>query len=69
FELLRILKVKKPSIIFLENVKNLVGHDNGNTFDVINKCLEKEGYYVKTTVLNASQYGNVPKKRDRIYIV
>ncbi|MEG1331979.1 MAG: DNA cytosine methyltransferase [Eubacterium sp.] len=69
FELLRILKVKKPSIIFLENVKNLVGHDNGNTFDVINKCLEKEGYYVKTTVLNASQYGNVPQTRERIYIV
>lgn len=35
FELIRIIKVKKPKIIFLENVKNLVGHDNGNTFRTI----------------------------------
>lgn len=69
FELLRIIKAKKPKVIFLENVKNLVGHDNGNTFDVINKCLEQEGYHVKTMVLNASQYGNVPQTRERIYIV
>ena len=69
FELLRIIKAKKPSIVFLENVKNLVGHDNGNTFEVINKCLENEGYHVKTMVLNSSQYGNVPQTRERIYIV
>lgn len=69
FELLRIIKVKKPLVIFLENVKNLVGHDNGNTFDIINKSLEEEGYYIKTMVLNASQYGNVPQARERIYIV
>ncbi len=69
FDLLRIIKVKKPAIIFLENVKNLVGHDNGNTFEVINKCLEDEGYFVKSMVLNSSQYGNVPQTRERIYIV
>ncbi|MGL4791407.1 MAG: DNA cytosine methyltransferase [Anaerotignaceae bacterium] len=69
FDLLRIIKAKKPSVIFLENVKNLVGHDNGNTFEVINNCLEKEGYHVKAMVLNASQYGNVPQTRERIYIV
>ena len=69
FDLLRIIKAKKPQIIFLENVKNLVGHDNGNTFEVINKCLEKEEYYVKTVVLNSSEYGDVPQTRERIYIV
>lgn len=69
FELLRIIKVKKPKVIFLENVKNLVGHDDGNTFEVINKSLENEGYYVKPMVLNSSQYGNVPQTRERIYIV
>lgn len=69
FELLRIIKVKKPSIVFLENVKNLVSHDNGNTFRVILSELEKEGYHVKYSVLNAMEYGNVPQNRERIYIV
>ncbi len=69
FELVRIFKAKKPQIIFLENVKNLVGHDGGNTFRVILEELEKEGYHVKFAVLNAMQYGNIPQNRERIYIV
>jgi DNA-cytosine methyltransferase len=69
FELVRLFKAKKPSIIFLENVKNLVGHDNGNTFCVIVNELEKEGYHVKYRVLNAMEYGNIPQNRERIYIV
>lgn len=69
FDLLRIIKAKQPQVIFLENVKNLVAHDKGNTFEVINNALEKEGYYVKSMVLNASQYGNLPQTRERIYIV
>lgn len=69
FELIRIIKVKKPSIVFLENVKNLVSHDNGNTFRVILEELEKEGYNVKYQVLNAMEYGNIPQNRERIYIV
>ncbi len=69
FEMLRIIKVKKPSIVFLENVKNLVSHDNGNTFRVILNKLEEEGYHVKYSVLNAMEYGNIPQNRERIYIV
>lgn len=69
FELVRIFKAKQPQIIFLENVKNLVGHDGGNTFRVILEELEKEGYHVKFAVLNAMQYGNIPQNRERIYIV
>lgn len=69
FELLRIIKEKKPKVIFLENVKNLIGHDNGNTFEVIHKSLESEGYFIKYMVMNASQYGNIPQSRERIYIV
>lgn len=69
FELVRIFKEKQPEIIFLENVKNLVGHDNGNTFSVILEELEKENYYVKYQVLNAMEYGNVAQNRERIYIV
>ena len=69
FELLRIFRKKKPDIIFLENVKNLVGHDNGNTFHVILSELQNEGYCVKFSVLNAMEYGNIPQNRERIYIV
>lgn len=69
FELVRIIKAKNPQIVFLENVKNLVGHDNGNTFSVILNELQKEGYHVKYAVLNAMEYGNIPQNRERIYIV
>ena len=69
FELARILEEKKPPIIFLENVKNLVSHDNGNTFSVISDTLEQLGYYIKYFVLNACNYGNIPQTRERIYII
>ena len=69
FELIKILKIKQPKIIFLENVKNLVGHDNGNTFRSILKELHDLNYHIKYQVLNAAQYGNIPHGRERIYIV
>lgn len=71
FEMERIFKVRKPRVIFLENVKNLVGHDNGNTFRTIIKCLEEAGYKdkIRYNVLNACEYGDVPQNRERIYIV
>ena len=69
FELVRIMKAKKPKIVFLENVKNLVGHDNGNTFRVILEHLDNLGYHVRYQVLNAKDYGNIPHGRERIYIV
>lgn len=69
FELVRIIKKKKPQVIFLENVKNLVSHDNGNTFNVIYNTLRELGYYIKPMVLNACNYGNIPQSRERIYIV
>ncbi|WP_098441911.1 DNA cytosine methyltransferase [Bacillus sp. es.034] len=69
FELLRIIAERNPSIVFLENVKNLVGHDGGNTFNVILEALSLYGYTVKHQVLNACEYGNVPQNRERIYIV
>ena len=69
FELARIIEAKKPKIVFLENVKNLVGHDNGNTFRVILDTLQDLGYTVKYQVLNGMTYGNVPQNRERIYII
>lgn len=69
FEALRIIKAKKPKAFFLENVKNLVGHDKGNTFKVITEALEAEGYHFKYKVMNSMEYGNVPQNRERIYVV
>lgn len=74
FQLTRIIREKKaqgkqPRICFFENVKNLVGHDNGNTFKVICRELNKLGYEIEQRVMNACEYGNVPQNRERIYIV
>lgn len=69
FELVRIMHEKKPRVVFLENVKNLVGHDKGNTFSIILDALKEEGYIEKHKVLNAMEYGNTPQNRERIYIV
>ncbi|MBR2390905.1 MAG: DNA cytosine methyltransferase [Clostridia bacterium] len=69
FEIARILKERKPNVILLENVKNLVSHDSGKTFDVILSTLKEIGYHVRYKVLNACEYGNIPQNRERIYIV
>lgn len=69
FETVRIIKAKKPRVVFLENVANLVKHDNGNTFRVIIGSLKELGYHVKYKIMNAKEYGNVPQQRNRIYIV
>lgn len=68
FDIERILKVKRPTAFMLENVRNLVAHDNGNTFKVIREHLEALGYIVHAKVLNALDFG-VPQKRERIIIV
>lgn len=69
FETLRIVIAKNPEVVFLENVKNMVTHDEGNTFKVIRQGLEQNGYYLKWAVLNAKDYANIPQNRERIYIV
>ena len=53
FDVLRILKKKKPKYFLLENVKNLISHDNGNTFEVILSSLKDLGYVLDFTVLNS----------------
>lgn len=69
FDVAEIIKKHKPKAVFLENVKNLVSHDGGKTFQVIKKTLEDLGYLVHYQVLNASEYANVPQNRERIFIV
>ncbi|MFT8972910.1 DNA cytosine methyltransferase [Zymomonas mobilis] len=69
FNIEEILKIKKPQAFLLENVKRLLTHDNGNTFFIIQEKLKNLGYTVYYKVLNSLQYGGVPQKRERIYIV
>lgn len=69
FEIVRILRDKKPQAVFLENVKNLKSHDGGKTFKIISDALDDLGYHVKVKVLNSMEYGNVPQNRERVYIV
>ena len=68
FDVARIIKHHNPKIVLLENVKNFLTHDNGNTINVVKKTLEELNYNVFYKVLNSSNYG-VPQKRERIYIV
>lgn len=59
----------KPRILFLENVKNLLAHDHGKTYEVIKSKLEEAGYTIKEKVLNTMDYTNLPQNRERIYII
>jgi len=68
FDIARIVKHRHPSVVFLENVKNLVGHNKGNTLKVIISTLESLGYNVFYKILNAKDFG-VPQNRSRIYII
>lgn len=69
FELTRIMEDKRPRVCLFENVKNLVGHDNGNTFRVICEALDVLDYKYTYQVLNAMLYGDTAQNRERIYIV
>lgn len=68
FEVARILKYKRPKAFMLENVKNLLKHDNGNTYKVIESTLKSLNYDVNLLVYKAKDFG-VPQNRERIYIV
>lgn len=68
FDICRIIKAKKPRAFLLENVKNLLSHDRGRTFDVIRRTLTDElGYYIHYRVIDGAHF--VPQHRERILIV
>ncbi|WP_295156912.1 DNA cytosine methyltransferase [uncultured Brachyspira sp.] len=69
FDIVRIIKYHKPKAVFLENVKNLENHDNGNTLKTIVDILKDLNYYVLYKVLNSAEYSNIPQNRERIFIV
>lgn len=68
FNILEIIQAKQPKVVFLENVKHLVHHDNGNTLKVIIEQLESLGYKTKWQVLNAKDFG-LAQNRERIIII
>ena len=69
FEVARIVDMRRPQVVFLENVENLIEHDDGRTFLVIHSILAQYGYSVRYRVMATNEYGNVPQARKRIYIV
>lgn len=68
FDVLRIIKEKKPKAFFLENVAGLTNHDGGKTLEVIMDNLDEAGYYATYRLMNAKEYG-VPQNRNRWYCV
>lgn len=72
FEIMRLVNEldQKPKVLFLENVKNLKSHDNGNTFSKIANIIQEEnGYSFFSSVLNTSDYTKVPQNRERTFII
>ena len=69
FRMLDFIDEMRPKVVLFENVKNLVGHDKGNTFKIIKKEILSRNYSFSAKVLNTKDYGNVPQNRERIFIV
>jgi len=70
FDVEDIIAKHRPKAVFLENVKNMVTHDNGKTFETIIEILEKKlKYKVFHKVLNSMTHANIPQNRERIFIV
>lgn len=68
YEVVSLCKVHKPKVIFCENVKGLLRHDNGKNYQTIVNAFEEIGYRVHMKVLDSSDFG-VPQHRERVYIV
>ena len=68
FEIARIIAVKRPCFLLIENVPGLLNHDKGKTFEIILSTLDNMGYSLSWQVLNSKNFG-VPQSRNRVYIV
>ena len=69
WKILAIIDYHNPKCVILENVKNLVSHDEHRTFNVIKTNLEQRGYHICHKVLNTAEITGIPQHRERIYIV
>jgi DNA (cytosine-5)-methyltransferase 1 len=68
FNVANIVKEKKPKAVFLENVRGLLKHDNGKTFEVIKNTMEDLGYSFHYKIVKASDF-NCPQHRPRLYMI
>ena len=68
YEIARIAQDKRPTYLFLENVKGLLSHDNGRTFETILRTFDELGYELQWQVLNSKNFG-VPQNRERVFII
>lgn len=68
YEFARVVKESQPKVFIFENVKGLINHDKGNTFDTIKATFDELGYKYFYRVLNAKDYG-IPQHRERIFVV
>ena len=68
FEIARFTSILRPKILFLENVRGLLNHDKGRTFETILQTLDGLGYNVEWQVLNSKDFG-VPQNRERVFII
>lgn len=69
FEVVRAIEAIRPPVVFLENVENLMEHDNGRTFQVIYTSLVELGYILRYQPMATHEYANIPQTRRRVYIV
>lgn len=68
YDIFRIIKVKKPKYVFLENVKGLLSIDKGDTFEMIMEELSALGYDVDFKLFNSKDYG-IPQSRERVFYI
>ncbi len=68
FEIMRIAEAKRPKLLFLENVKGLLSHDKGRTFQTILRSMDELGYDAEWQVFNSKNHG-VPQNRERVFII
>jgi DNA (cytosine-5)-methyltransferase 1 len=69
WQILKIIDHHQPRIVLLENVKNLLSHDNGNSFQKIKQTIEEKGYLIKYKVLNTCDLTGLPQNRERVFLV
>ena len=68
FDFARIMKAKKPKFAIFENVKGLLNHDGGKTYETMLRTLDELGYNAQWGILNTKFHG-LPQNRERVYIV
>lgn len=67
--IMQIVDEARPSVIFLENVRNFKSHDKGRTYQIAVSEISRRGYWYKDAILNTSTHANIPQNRERFFLV